>query len=147
MTVFLTGTQTKATIFSSPSGAPLSNPFTANASTSPDPGGWIFWASQGAAYDIVMSGGIAPNVYHNPITLTGVALGSAVGGSEPANTALMAPSSGPGGTSFRTFTQQDIAQAGTLANPISSPSSLLISQQEKSRMLLQSGARTRLLSP
>jgi hypothetical protein len=111
VTVFLTGTQTKATIFSSPSGAPLSNPFTANASTSPDPGGWIFWAAQGAAYDIVMSGGIAPNVYPNPITLTGVALGSAVGGSEPANTALMAPSNGPGAASFRTFTPQDIAQA------------------------------------
>jgi hypothetical protein len=57
VTVYLTGTQTKATIFSDSSGTSLSNPFTANAINSVNPGGWIFWAAVNTGYDVVLSGG------------------------------------------------------------------------------------------
>jgi hypothetical protein len=70
VTVYLTGTQTKATIYADGSSTPLSNPFTANAAGSLDSGGWIFWAAVNQGYDIVLSGGIAPNAYSTPITLT-----------------------------------------------------------------------------
>jgi hypothetical protein len=71
VTVYLTGTLTKATIYSDVSGTPLSNPFTANTASSLDAGGWIFWATVNQGYDIVLSGGIGPNIYSSPITLTG----------------------------------------------------------------------------
>src|SRR6185437_11351461 len=53
VTVYLTGTQTKATIYNA-SGVEISNPFTANAAYAVDPGGWIFWAAVNQGYDIVM---------------------------------------------------------------------------------------------
>lgn len=80
VTVYLTGTVTKASIFSNGSGGTLSNPFTANTASSTDPGGWIFWAATGQGYDVVMSGGIVPNTYQNPVTLTDVQVGGAGGG-------------------------------------------------------------------
>ena len=72
VTVYLTGTQTKATIYADGSNTPLSNPFTANTQSSTDPGGYKFWAAVNQGYDIVMSGGVSPNVYRNPVTLVGV---------------------------------------------------------------------------
>lgn len=69
ITVYLTGTTTKATIFADTSGTPLANPFTSNTPLSVNPGGWIFWAATGQGYDIVASGGIAPNAYPAPVTL------------------------------------------------------------------------------
>ena len=72
VTVYLTETQTKATIYADGSSTPLSNPFTANAAGSLDPGGWIFWAAVNQGYDITLSGGIPPpNTYGAfPATLT-----------------------------------------------------------------------------
>lgn len=72
ITVYLTGTTTLATIYSNSTGTPLANPFTSNTSASVDPGGWIFWAAINQGLDVVMSGGIAPNTYSLPVTLTDV---------------------------------------------------------------------------
>lgn len=69
ITVYLTGTQTLATIYADASNTPLSNPFTSNAVGSSNPGGWIFFAAINQGYDVVASGGIAPNIYPHPITL------------------------------------------------------------------------------
>ena len=72
VTVYLTGTTTLATIYSNSSGTALSNPFTANDLASVDPGGWLFFSATGAGLDVVMSGGISPNTYAQPVTLTDV---------------------------------------------------------------------------
>lgn len=72
VTVYLTGTTTKATIYADGSNTPLSNPFTAAAVGSVAPGQWVFWAAVNQGYDVVMSGGIAPNTYPQPVTLTDV---------------------------------------------------------------------------
>lgn len=72
VTVYLTGTTTKATIFADGISTPLANPFTAHTSTSVDPGGWIFWAATNAGLDVVLSGGDAPNTYPTPVTLTDI---------------------------------------------------------------------------
>ncbi|MFZ3343381.1 MAG: hypothetical protein WA213_21060 [Terriglobales bacterium] len=69
ITVYLTGTTTKATIYSDAASDPLTNPFTANTASSVNPGGWIFWAATAQGYDIVASGGISPNTYPSPVTL------------------------------------------------------------------------------
>lgn len=91
VTVYLTGTQNKATIYSNASNTPLSNPFTANAINSINPGGWLFWTATGAPVDVVSSGGIPPNVYSQPVTVCtdcspGGGSGSGnIGGSTAAN--------------------------------------------------------------
>ena len=70
--VYLTGTQTLATIYKDKNNTPLSNCFTSNALGSVDPGGWLFFAAINQGYDVVMSGGIAPNTYPQPVTLVDV---------------------------------------------------------------------------
>src|SRR5271168_5121288 len=47
VTVYNTGTITKATLFADGSGTPLANPFTANANAS-----WLFYAANGVALDV-----------------------------------------------------------------------------------------------
>lgn len=86
VTVYLTGTQNKATIFSDSHSTTLANPFTANATSAVDPGGWIFYAADGQGYDVVMSGGggnpnctTAPNCYATPVTLTDLIPGGGTG--------------------------------------------------------------------
>jgi hypothetical protein len=69
VTVYQTGTTTLATIYSDKNNTPLSNPFTANAATSSDPGAWTFFVDVSTAVDVVGSGGIEPNVYRAPVTL------------------------------------------------------------------------------
>lgn len=69
ITVYLTGTQTKATLTADKDGTPLPNPFTAGAVGSLLPGKWIFWAAVNQGYDVVASGGDAPNTYSQPVTL------------------------------------------------------------------------------
>ena len=98
VTVYLTGTQTKATIFADASGTSLSNPFTANAINSVNPGGWIFWAAINTGYDIVLSGGIPPNTYVTPVTLTDryPNFEFTGGGSIPAVTEILSGNSGGG---------------------------------------------------
>src|SRR6185369_10412495 len=79
VTIYLPGTLTKATLYSDAIGTHLGNPFTANNSSSTQPGYWLAYAAIGQTYDVVRSGGIAPNVYLNPVTIK-VALSSGGGG-------------------------------------------------------------------
>ena len=81
ITVYLTGTTTKATIYADGSNTPLSNPFTASALGSVAPGQWIFWTAINQGYDVVMSGGIPPNTYPQSVTLTDVYPGFSFTGS------------------------------------------------------------------
>lgn len=78
VTVYLTGTLTKATITTDGS-TPLSNPFFATTLGSAAPGQWLFYAADGVGYDVVMSGGIPPNTYVTPVTLTDVKNGGGGG--------------------------------------------------------------------
>ena len=76
VTVYLTGTETLATIYKDGINTPLSNPFTATVN-----GSWIFWAAIGQGYDVALSGGIPPNVYLTPFTLTSLFPGGSSGAS------------------------------------------------------------------
>ena len=69
ITVYLTGTTTKATIYADGSSTPLANPFYANALGATNPGGWVFWTATNAGVDVIGSGGIAPNIYPSPVPL------------------------------------------------------------------------------
>ena len=76
VSVYDHGTQNLSTIYADSNSTPLSNPFTATAVPSANLGSWIFWApAGGACYDVVGSGGTAPNNYTAPVTLTEVCLG------------------------------------------------------------------------
>ena len=87
ITVYLTGTLTLATGLTSDGSVPLANPFTSNALTGIPPGGWIFYAAcQG--YDVVASGGIAPNTYPAPVTLFKNQTPSGCGGGGGAQTII-----------------------------------------------------------
>lgn len=68
ITVYLTGTTSIATIYADGVSTPLGNPFTANAVT----GQWLFYSAVNQGYDVVLSGGIPPNTYASPLTLTGL---------------------------------------------------------------------------
>jgi hypothetical protein len=74
--VYLTGTTTPAVIKANAGGGTLSNPFRANQN-----GQWLFFANTGQGYDVVMSGGLAPNAYTTPVTLTDLLVPSGSGGS------------------------------------------------------------------
>ena len=58
ITVYLTGTTTKATIYADGSNTPLSNPFFSNLASGTNPGGFIFWAAQNQGLDIQAQGGM-----------------------------------------------------------------------------------------
>lgn len=76
VTVYLTGTTNKATIYKDSGGTvPQNNPFTANTNGSIPP----IYAATSAAYDVQLSGGIPPNTYASSVTLTGVGTGSGGG--------------------------------------------------------------------
>lgn len=67
VTIYLTGTTTKATLYTSAAGTTvLTNPFTAGSI-----GQWqAFTNTSGySGYDVVLSGGTAPYVYQTPVTL------------------------------------------------------------------------------
>lgn len=69
VTVYLTGTTTKATIYADAINTHLDNPFTADALTSLTPGKWLFYAQDSVGYDVIGSGGDAPNIYPTPVVL------------------------------------------------------------------------------
>ena len=58
VTVYLTGTSTKATIYADGSNTPLSNPFFSNLAKGTNPGGFIFWSLQNQGLDIQAQGGM-----------------------------------------------------------------------------------------
>ena len=58
ITVYLTRTTTKATIYADGSNTPLSNPFFSNLAPGTNPGGFIFWAAQNQGLDIQAQGGM-----------------------------------------------------------------------------------------
>ena len=80
VTVYLTGTTTKATIYKDASSTPLTNPFNANVIGKTGTGQWLFYAVINQGYDVVMSGGNAPNTFPSPVTLTGLEVGGGGGG-------------------------------------------------------------------
>lgn len=67
VTVYYTGSTSKATIFSDNNQTPLNNPFTGTPQ-----GRWQFYVPTGQAYDVALSGGTPPNVYPTPVTLVGL---------------------------------------------------------------------------
>src|SRR5271167_4778219 len=67
VTVYKTGTSTLATLYSTSTGTPLSNPFTAT-----NLGKWIFFTDFTTNYDVVLSGGFPPNQYPAPVTIADV---------------------------------------------------------------------------
>lgn len=67
VTVFLTGTTNKATIYKDGSNTVLTNPFTAKLD-----GSFLFFSAINQGYDVMLSGGTIPNVYKSPRTLTGL---------------------------------------------------------------------------
>ena len=80
VTVYLTGTLTKATIYSNSSEGTLTNPFQANIN-----GQWLFYAAFTSPYDVVLSGGYPPNVYTIPVTITGIIANGSSGAVGPGN--------------------------------------------------------------
>lgn len=74
VTVFLTGTTNKATIYTDGNSDPLVNPFTANKD-----GSYLFYAAAGVGLDIVMSGG-SPTPFPSAVTITDLVPG---GGASP----------------------------------------------------------------
>ena len=102
--VYISGTVTPASIFPTISGGTLSNPFRATLS-----GQWLFFAATSNKYDVVMSGGLPPNAYTTPVTLTG--LGSGGGGGSGG------PCTGSPTTDINCITTQDVnVEAGTVLN-------------------------------
>lgn len=78
--VYLTGTTNIATIYKDASNTPLANPFTATTIQSTQTGQWLFYAATGQGYDVVMTGGITPNTFPSPVTLTDLIVGTGGGG-------------------------------------------------------------------
>ena len=66
VTVYLTGTTTLATIYKDSISTPQTNPFTAS-----NKGSFLIFAAVNQGYDVVLSGGVAPNTYPSPVTITG----------------------------------------------------------------------------
>ena len=101
ISVYLTGTQTLATIYKDGNNTPLGNPFTSNAVNSTNPGGYIFYAATGQPLDVVASGGIFPNVYSSPIALYKdifPGFGGGGGGCAVGNCVLISPTATQGVT-------------------------------------------------
>ena len=76
VTVYLTGTLTKATIYKDSVNTPQTNPYRTLAN-----GQITFYAATGQGYDIVKSGGISPLIYTTPLTVTDWIVGAGGGGS------------------------------------------------------------------
>ena len=133
VTVFLTGTQTLATIYSNGSSTPLTNPFQANLN-----GQWLFYAAESQSYDCMFSGGIGPNIISTPVTITGCFGGGGGGGTPPLpGGAPVSLSGGPGGTS------QTLQAAGGPFNPslstTSSDNSALLNSWNGYPLLIPAG--------
>ena len=92
VTVYLTGTLTKATIYKDAVSTPQTNPYQTLAN-----GQILFYAQEGQGYDIVKSGGIPPLTYTTPLTVTDWLVPIGGGGSVNSVTATL-PLSSTGGS-------------------------------------------------
>lgn len=121
--VYNTGTTNLATIYANASSGTLTNPFKATTT-----GQWTFWAGTTGCYDIVMSGGIPPNAFKSPVTLTGVCAGGGGGGGgssfQPPNFAIQFCIPGspciPGGSNATVTAAGDINIPKTLTTSVNS---------------------------
>jgi hypothetical protein len=94
VTVYLTGTTTKATIYSTKDGlTQLSNPFTAATN-----GAWTFYSATGVALDVSLNGG-TPIAMPQTYTLVDVPVGGGGGGGGglPSGTGIVKVTNGVGG--------------------------------------------------
>lgn len=114
VTVYLTGTLTKATIYADSLSTALSNPFTANAAGSVAPGQWIFFAAINQGYDVVMSGGVSPNIYSTPVTLTDMFPGSSFSGVTGSGTIGYIPVFTGANSLGNSVIDQDVTTAGAV---------------------------------
>lgn len=89
VTVYLTGTTTKANIYSDTTGTVLTNPFQAPAN-----GQWLFYSLKGQGYDVQLKGGLAPNTYPTPVTLTDLEVATGCSTAGPAGTLIASDGSG-----------------------------------------------------
>lgn len=80
VTVYTHGTTNLATIYSDAGVTPISNPYTTSAN-----GIITFYADVSVHYDVVESGGTAPNTFATPLTISDVVLGGGggTGGGSP----------------------------------------------------------------
>ena len=74
VTIYLTRTSTLATYYLTPGGSPQTGPFTASPQ-----GQFLVYVTRNQGYDVVLSGGVAPNVYQSPVTFTGLFSGGGGG--------------------------------------------------------------------
>jgi len=129
--VYLSGTTNHATIYSNSSGTALGNPFTAGTN-----GYWIFYVAGSQTYDVVGSGGTAPNAYSTPTTIRTAASPSTagVGCLVSANpyAILFAPSPAAGCTNDATITINPTSHTITSPYLLSSVNSTLNAYQFQS---------------
>ena len=109
--VYLTGTTNLATIYADSLGTELGNPFTATTK-----GQFLFYAATGQSYDVVLNGGISPNTYSSPVTITGIPLSNISGGLPFGCT-----SSGTENITCSTFNASLTSTSGVTGVPVASP--------------------------
>ena len=141
-------TQALATIYFSQVGSAYTGPFTANTD-----GSWLFYAAQSQGYDVVLSGGVSPNAYTTPVTITDIFAGSAASvtsigmtvpawlsvtpssitsagvfvitsASEPENEVLASPNGSAGALSPRALAIADLPLSGVTAGSYGSSTAI-----------------------
>ena len=111
VSVYLTGSQTLATIYKDGSNTPLTNPFKATTISSTQTGHWLFYAAQGQGYDVQLSGGDPPLVFPSPVVAAVDVFASGGTGSGGSCSPNIISAGCTGGTSA------PAAQANILGNP------------------------------
>jgi len=112
VTVYLSGTTTKALIYSDTHNTALPNPFAASSL-----GQFLVYAATAQAYDVTLSGGIPPNAYSFPITFTGIFAGQNIQpGTVCSPNVLTAGCTG--GTDQPSAFNSIVAPGGTMTGPL-----------------------------
>lgn len=111
VSVYLTDSQTLATIYKDGSNTPLTNPFKATTISSTQTGHWLFYAAQGQGYDVQLSGGDPPLVFPSPVVAAVDVFASGGTGSGGSCSPNIISAGCTGGTSA------PAAQANILGNP------------------------------
>jgi len=103
-TVSAVMTPALATIYSDKSSTALTNPFTANSD-----GSWLFYAATSKGYDVKLSGGVSPNIYLVPVTLTGLFPGASYSSGCGSTTGIVCDTA-YGGTGINSSASTGVAQ-------------------------------------